>query len=94
MKNLLATVTLMGILMVGSFNASASIYVSNLNGGQPQPCSTGNDKTDLDWSIYVSNLGWSIYVSNLVKGMTGINTADTNDKNGTIVVGCGFSKAD
>jgi hypothetical protein len=73
MKKLLATVTLMAVLMVGSFNSNAAIYVSGLKGEQPLPC-RGGEETKPNWAIYVSGL-MAIYVSGFmaiyVSGLTG-----------------------
>lgn len=80
LKNLLAAVTLMAVLMIGASTAKAGLLVSDFTGSAPEtPCTETNDDTKLDWGVIVNGATGVI-----VNGFTGLLVSDFT---GVIVVG-------
>jgi hypothetical protein len=85
LKNLMAAVTLIAVLMIGATSANAGLLVSDFSGGDDtQPCTaTNNDKTD--WGIIVTG-----FTGIIVTGFTGIIVTGAADS----PVDCGILMSD
>ena len=84
LRNLLAVITLMAVLMVTASTAKAGIMLSDLQSGDPQPCTqTTGDSTN--WGILVTGL-----TGILVTGFTGILVTGAADT----PVNCGIMLSD
>ena len=56
LRNLLATVTLMAVLMISASTAKAGILLSDgLKSNDPQPCTKTNGDTKTDWGIVITS---------------------------------------
>lgn len=85
LRNLLATVTLMTILMVGASTAKAGILMSDNvadRGKTSQPCQEGKDDTKVDSGIIVHLTGIIVHLTGIIVHVTG---TDTNTNCGIIV---------
>jgi len=68
LRNLLATVTLIAVLMISASTAKAGILLSDLNDGNTQSCpEVKNDSTKSDWGVLVTG-----FTGVLVTGFTGV----------------------
>ena len=84
MKKLIATICLMGIILMSNAAAKPGIYMADFQDSgdqQPQPCSSGqtNSRMRVDWGIFVTSGFTGIFVTS---GFMGIIVID------------GFSKTD
>jgi hypothetical protein len=93
LKNLLASITLLAVIVLGTMSANAGILVSDLNGpSNGDPC-TANDDIKLDMGIIVAGITGIIVAGRtgiIVAGRDGIVVAGKGDANtncGIIVAG-------
>jgi hypothetical protein len=93
LKNLLATITLSAVIVLGTMTANAGILVSDFaNQGNDNPC-TANDGVKLDMGIIVAGLTGIIIAGRtgiIVAGRDGIIIAgkdDTTSDCGIIIAG-------
>jgi len=86
LRNLLATITLMAVLMISASIAKAGIMMTDgLKNGEPQPCTETKGDTKTNWGIIVQG-----FMGIIVQGYTGIivqGVVDTPIDCGIIVQG-------
>lgn len=71
LRNLLAAITLMVVLMVGTSSAKTGLLVSDLNGNNPQPCSEKKDDSKTEWGIIITS-----FTGIIITSFTGIIITD------------------
>lgn len=90
LRNLLATVTLMAIIMIGATNANAGLLMSDFAGDSSDPCAESTGKSDdTNWSVIVTG-----FTSVIVTGFTSVivtGLANGGDDNNT---NCGILLSD
>jgi hypothetical protein len=68
LKNLLATVTLIAVLMISASTAKAGIMMTDdLKSTNPQPCSETKEDTKTDWGIVITS-----FTGIVITSLTGI----------------------
>ena len=86
LRNLMAIVILMAVLMISATTAKAGIMMTDgFKGNDPQPCKEMNENTKTDWGIIVQG-----FTGIIVQGFTGIivqGAVDTSLDCGIIVQG-------
>lgn len=56
LRNLMATITLMAVLMIGASTANAGILLTDgLKSDAPQPCTEKQGETKTDWGIVITS---------------------------------------
>jgi hypothetical protein len=67
LRNLLATITLMAILVMSASTAKAGIMLSDLSGGDTQSCTAEKNNSKVDWGIVLTG-----FTGIVLTGFTGI----------------------
>jgi hypothetical protein len=87
LKNLMTTVTLLAILVIGTGSANAGILMSDFTGGQEDPCTEGPTK-------YNSGILMSDFTGVILHGFGVILHGFGTDKGGDGQVDCGILMSD
>ena len=86
LRNLLATFTLVVVLLVTASTAKAGLLVSDLTGGNTEtPCSETKVDTKINWGVIING-----FTGVIINGFTGViinDITDTNTNCGVIING-------
>ena len=85
LKNLLATITLMAVLLISAANAKAGILMSDLKSNDVPSCTETKDNTKANWGIVITN-----FTGIVITSFTGIVITSATDT----PVNCGILMSD
>jgi hypothetical protein len=83
LRNLLATITLMAILVVSASTAKAGIMLTDLRNGDMQPCTETKGETKTNWGIVITSFTGIVITS--ITGIVITSAADTTVNCGIVI---------